>query len=86
MRIRILILALGTFAIGTDGFVIAVAPESSSILLSLNGSVIYLGIGAGSAVGGLILHFASLTALGWVSGGLALAAHEPVETLPRSRK
>jgi MFS transporter, DHA1 family, inner membrane transport protein len=54
--------------------VIALAPSSSTILLSLNGSVIYLGIGTGAALGGLVLNFAPLTALGWVSGGLALAA------------
>lgn len=54
--------------------VVALAPTSSNVLLSLNGSVIYLGIGAGPALGALTLHFAPLTALGWVSGGLAAAA------------
>ncbi len=54
--------------------VVALAPLSSTILLSLNGSVIYIGIGTGAALGGLVLRFAPLSALGWVSGGLALAA------------
>ncbi len=54
--------------------VVALAPSSSTILLSLNGSVIYIGIGTGAALGGFVLRFAPLSALGWVSGGLALAA------------
>lgn len=54
--------------------VVALAPLSSTILLSLNGSVIYIGIGTGAALGGFVLRFAPLSALGWVSGGLALAA------------
>lgn len=54
--------------------VMALAPSSSTILLSLNGSVIYIGIGTGAALGGFVLRFAPLSVLGWVSGGLALAA------------
>ncbi len=54
--------------------VVALAPSSGTILLSLNGSVIYIGIGTGAALGGFVLRFAPLPALGWVSGGLALAA------------
>ncbi len=36
--------------------------------------MIYIGIGTGAAWGGFVLRFAPLSALGWVSGGLALAA------------
>lgn len=54
--------------------VMALAPSSGNILLSLNGSVIYVGIGTGAALGGFVLNFAPLIALGWVSGGLAFAA------------
>lgn len=54
--------------------VIALSPQSGNILLSLNGSVIYLGFGAGAAIGGLTLQYGPLTSLGWVSGGLSALA------------
>jgi predicted MFS family arabinose efflux permease len=54
--------------------VIAQAPEFANVVLSLNGSFIYLGIGAGAALGGFVLQFAPITSLGWVSGGLATLA------------
>jgi predicted MFS family arabinose efflux permease len=47
---------------------LAMAPESPSVILSLNASAIYLGIGSGAAAGGFVLHAASLSTLGWVGG------------------
>ncbi len=47
---------------------LAMAPESSSVILSLNASAIYLGMGGGAAAGGFVLHAASLSTLGWVGG------------------
>jgi MFS transporter, DHA1 family, inner membrane transport protein len=47
---------------------LAMAPESPSVILSLNSSAVYLGIGSGAAAGGFVLHVASLSTLGWVGG------------------
>ena len=42
------------------------APQAIGVLLSLNGSAIYLGIGIGAAFGGLMLNYVPLSALGWI--------------------
>ena len=47
---------------------LALAPESPSVILSLNASASYVGMGSGAAIGGLVLQAASLPALGWVGG------------------
>jgi predicted MFS family arabinose efflux permease len=48
---------------------VAFAPESDGIILSLNSSAIYLGISAGSALGSLLLQRTSLSVLCWVAAG-----------------
>lgn len=48
------------------------APEHSSVILALNGSVLYLGVAVGSALGGLVLAHASVSALGIAGGVIAL--------------
>jgi DHA1 family putative efflux transporter-like MFS transporter len=53
---------------------LALAPESSAVILSLNASASYLGMGSGAAIGGLVLHVASVSALGWVGGVCELLA------------
>jgi MFS transporter, DHA1 family, inner membrane transport protein len=47
---------------------LALAPESPAVILSLNASASYVGMGSGAAIGGLVLHAASMPALGWVGG------------------
>ncbi len=47
---------------------LALAPESPAVILSLNASASYIGMGSGAAIGGLVLHAASLSALGWTGG------------------
>ncbi|GHO70829.1 MFS transporter [Ktedonobacter sp. SOSP1-52] len=47
---------------------LALTTEIPGVILSLNSSVIYLSSAGGSALGGLLIHFTSLTALGWVGG------------------
>lgn len=47
---------------------LALAPESPAMILSLNASASYVGMGSGAAIGGLVLHAASLSALGWTGG------------------
>jgi predicted MFS family arabinose efflux permease len=46
---------------------VAFAPESAGIVLSLNSSAIYLGISAGSALGSLLIQSTSLSVLCWVA-------------------
>ena len=45
---------------------IAEAPPAAGVLLSLNGSAIYFGIGLGAALGGALLHAFPLSSLGWL--------------------
>jgi predicted MFS family arabinose efflux permease len=47
---------------------LAMAPESPAVILSLNASASYVGMGSGAAIGGLVLHAASVSALEWVGG------------------
>ncbi|MBO0796588.1 MAG: MFS transporter, partial [Ktedonobacteraceae bacterium] len=53
---------------------IALSPQSANIVLSLNGSALYIGSGTGAIVGGLTLRFFSVQALGWVGGTITLLA------------
>ncbi len=47
---------------------LAMAPVSPAVILSLNASASYLGMGGGAAIGGLVLRAAPVSALGWVGG------------------
>ncbi|MBV9231039.1 MAG: MFS transporter [Chloroflexi bacterium] len=47
---------------------LALAPGHSSVILALNGSVLYLGIAAGAGIGGLVLAYTSVSMLGVVAG------------------
>lgn len=53
---------------------LALAPNVPGIILSLNGSAIYLGIGLGAFIGGWLLLFAPLSMLGWVGSGCQILA------------
>jgi predicted MFS family arabinose efflux permease len=53
---------------------ITLAPKAIDVVLSLNGSVQYLGVGIGAAVGALVVQYFSLSALGWVGGTFELLA------------
>lgn len=51
------------------------AAGSSNLVLAANSSLIYLGIGTGSWIGGLVIQAAGLPALAWATtcvGGTAL--------------
>jgi predicted MFS family arabinose efflux permease len=53
---------------------LSLSSNTPGVVLSLNSSATYLGIGGGAALGGLVLDHIGLSALGWVGGGcLALA-------------
>jgi MFS transporter, DHA1 family, putative efflux transporter len=53
---------------------ITLAPKSVNVILSLDGSARYLGIGTGAALGALVVQYLSLSALGWVAGVFELLA------------
>ncbi|WP_127529410.1 MFS transporter [Paenibacillus kobensis] len=54
---------------------VAIAPESASILLSLNSSVMQLAMAAGAGMGGLVIETVSLRSVMWIGAiGVALAA------------
>lgn len=51
------------------------ANKVNDLVLSLNASALYLGIAAGSLIGGLVLQFGTVNDLGWVGAlfpGVAL--------------
>jgi predicted MFS family arabinose efflux permease len=47
--------------------ILAIAPASAPLALSLNGSALYLGVALGSFIGGLALQLGSVGDLGWVA-------------------
>lgn len=53
---------------------IGMVPESVNVVLSLNGSAIYISIAVGSTIGGQVVQYLPLTALGWVGGLLEVLA------------
>jgi len=54
--------------------ILAIAPGSAPLALSLNGSALYFGVALGSFIGGLVLRYASVRDLGWVAALFLLAA------------
>ncbi|MFC4808736.1 MFS transporter [Paenibacillus sp. GCM10023250] len=53
---------------------ISLAPEATSIMLSLNSSAVQLAMAAGAGIGGIVVEGASLTAITWIgAAGVALA-------------
>jgi predicted MFS family arabinose efflux permease len=53
---------------------IELAPQAAPIVLSLQGSALYLGVSTGALVGSLALEFGSPAWLGWIGAGCELAA------------
>lgn len=52
---------------------IRLAPDRAPMTLSLNASAVYLGIAAGSALGGAVIDGVGVSAVGWVGGACQLA-------------
>jgi predicted MFS family arabinose efflux permease len=57
-----------------QNFLIGLAPANSGLLLSLNASAIYLGVGLSGVFGGLVISSAGIRALPPIAGGVALLA------------
>ena len=56
-------------------YLMSLAPGASGIMLSLNTSVIQLGMAAGAGLGGVVVEQASLTSISWIGAtGVILAA------------
>ena len=53
---------------------VALAPGSAAVVLSLNAAALYLGSAIGSAIGSFVIGGAGLVALGWTASGLAFFA------------
>jgi MFS transporter, DHA1 family, inner membrane transport protein len=53
---------------------LSLSPASAPLVLSLNASALYLGIAAGSLVGGLVLQFGTVNDLGWVGALFPIVA------------
>ncbi|GGG69925.1 putative MFS-type transporter YbcL [Paenibacillus radicis (ex Gao et al. 2016)] len=69
------------------GNLISMAPQASGIILSLNNSIVQLGMAVGAVVGGVIVDNMSLTAVGWFGGiGVAIAIIPAIFSLSMRRK
>ena len=56
-------------------YLMSLAPGASGIMLSLNTSVVQLGMAAGAGLGGVVVEQASLTSISWIGAtGVILAA------------
>jgi DHA1 family putative efflux transporter-like MFS transporter len=73
------LLMIWAFAAWSSGptqqfYLISLAPESSSVMLSLNSSMLQFGMAAGAGIGGLVVKGASLHAVSWIgAAGVAVA-------------
>jgi MFS transporter, DHA1 family, inner membrane transport protein len=54
--------------------ILAIAPESAPLVLSLNGSALYLGVALGSFVGGIVLRYGTAMDIGWIAALFLLVA------------
>lgn len=54
--------------------ILAIAPGSAPLALSLNGSALYFGVALGSFIGGLVLRYATVRDLGWVAALFLIAS------------
>ncbi len=69
------------------GNLISMAPQASGIILSLNNSIVQLGMAVGAVVGGVIVENMPLTAVGWFGGiGVAIAIIPAIFSLSMRRK
>ncbi len=51
-----------------NSYLIGLAPNAATVLLSLSASVLYLGIGLAAVIGGLVLEYISVKYLGFIAG------------------
>lgn len=63
------------------------APQASGIVLSLNNSIVQLGMAVGAVIGGIVVESISLAAVGWFGGvGVAMALIPAIISLSMRRR
>ncbi|RXZ77594.1 MFS transporter [Paenibacillaceae bacterium] len=68
-------------------YLIGLAPQASGIILSLNNSIVQLGMAVGAVIGGIIVEGISLTAVGWLGGvGVAIGLVPAIFSLSMRRR
>lgn len=68
-------------------YLMSLAPGASGMMLSLNSSVLQLGMAAGAGLGGVVAEQASLTSIGWIGAtGVILAAATATASFSLSHK
>ncbi|MEK8130586.1 MFS transporter [Paenibacillus filicis] len=68
-------------------YLFGMAPQASGIILSLNNSIVQLGMAVGAVIGGVIVERVSLTAVGWLGGvGVAIALIPAIFSLSMRRR
>ncbi|REK74742.1 MFS transporter [Paenibacillus paeoniae] len=68
-------------------YLIGMAPQASGIILSLNSSIIQLGMAVGAVIGGVVVENISLNAVGWLGGiGVAIGLILAVYSLSMRRR
>ncbi|MED3961328.1 MFS transporter [Niallia taxi] len=80
-------IAIWGFSTTQNFNLVSIAPEASGILLSLNSSVIQIGIAAGAGVGGIVTVQSSMLSITWIgAGSVAIAIFLLVLSSIRNRK
>lgn len=68
-------------------FLIGMAPQASGIVLSLNTSIVQLGMALGAVIGGVVVENISLAAAGWIGGvGVAISLIPAIYSLSMRRR
>ncbi|GAA3404214.1 MFS transporter [Paenibacillus hodogayensis] len=68
-------------------YLIGMAPQASGIILSLNNSIVQLGMAVGAVIGGVIVESISLSAVGWFGGvGVAIGLIPAIYALSMRRR
>ena len=63
-----------SFMAGQQARLVALAPETAPVVLSLNAAAIYVGAAVGSAVGSVVIDTVGLTGLGFTASAMAVIA------------
>jgi DHA1 family putative efflux transporter-like MFS transporter len=66
--------AIWAFSTTQNYNLVSIAPEASGILLSLNSSVIQIGIAAGAGLGGIVTGNSSMLSITWIGAGSVVIA------------
>ncbi|MDR0298127.1 MAG: MFS transporter [Streptococcaceae bacterium] len=82
----LLALSMGLGVTAISAYIVSIAPQNRSTLMSFNSSVLYLGLTIGSSLGGLLFQNIGFWSLATVSAVAFLTAAVMVMTMQRSAK